>query len=63
MRPLMVAIIYFGTFLTIGYFAKKLFDGLMARHGADLDDVQKQAGPNRKPREVFLLGAWRTERD
>ena len=61
--PLMVAIIYFGTFLTIGYFAKKLLDGLMDRHGATLDDVQEQAGLKRGPREVFLLGAWRTKRD
>jgi hypothetical protein len=33
----------------------------MHDHGADLDDVHRQAGDNRQPREMFLLGAWRKE--
>ena len=27
----------------------------------ELSEVQKQAGSNRRPRKVFLLGFWRTE--
>ena len=34
---------------------------LMKRKGVELSDVQRQAGANRKPRKVFLLGFWRTE--
>ena len=34
---------------------------LMRRKGVELTDVQRQAGANRKPRKVFLLGFWRTE--
>ena len=34
---------------------------LMKRKEVELSDVQRQAGPNRKPRKVFLLGFWRTE--
>ena len=61
MRALATAILYFGTFLTIGFFAKRFIDRWMNRKGADLSDVQAQAGPNRKKRRVFLLGAWRNE--
>jgi hypothetical protein len=61
MWALTVAIIYFGTFLVLGYIAKVVLDKLMDRTGAGLSDVQAQAGANRKPRKVFLLGAWRTE--
>jgi hypothetical protein len=62
MRALVTALIYFGTFLSIGLVAKLAVDRWMSRKGADLDDVHAQAGPNRRPRRVFLLGAWRTER-
>ena len=61
MAALDVAIIYFGTFLGIGWVAKILLDHAMRQHGADLDDVQRQAGHARRPREMFLLGAWRKE--
>jgi hypothetical protein len=61
MRALMVAVIYFGTFLAIGLLAKTLIGRWMGRHGADLDDVHQQAGENRGKRKVFLLGAWRNE--
>jgi hypothetical protein len=27
----------------------------------ELSDVQAQAGPNRKARKAFLMGAWRKE--
>ena len=57
-----VALIYFGSFILVGLVLKIVIDRLMKRHGADLDDVHAQAGPNRKPRDVFLLGAWRRER-
>ena len=63
MSALAVAILYFGTFLAIGWGAKVLVDRIMHRHGADLDDVQRQAGEARQPRELFLLGAWRKEHD
>jgi hypothetical protein len=33
----------------------------MRNRKVDLSEVQKQAGPNRRPRKVFLLGFWRTE--
>jgi hypothetical protein len=33
----------------------------MRRHAVDLTDVHAQAGHNRRPRKVFLLGAWRRE--
>jgi hypothetical protein len=62
MWALFVAIIYFGTFISVGIIARILLDRLMAQSGADLADVQAQAGPNRRERTVFLLGAWRTER-
>lgn len=36
---------------------------LMRRRDRDveLSEVQKQAGANRRPRKLFLLGFWRTE--
>jgi hypothetical protein len=57
MRALVVFAIYVTPFLIIGIAARLL----MKRRGVDLSDVQAQAGPNRKPRKVFLLGAWRWE--
>jgi hypothetical protein len=57
MRALLTFAIYVTPFLIIGI-ATKL---LMKRRGVDLSDVQAQAGPNRKARKVFLLGAWRKE--
>lgn len=53
-----VAAIYFGTFIAIGIAAKM---ALRRWTGADLTDVQAQAGANRRRRTVFLLGAWRDE--
>jgi hypothetical protein len=61
MWAFIVAIIYLGTFLVLGYIAKVALDKLMNRMGAELSDVQAQAGANRRPRKVFLLGAWRAD--
>jgi hypothetical protein len=61
MWALTVAAIYFGSFIALGYIAKLALGRLMARSGAELSEVQAQAGPNRPPRRLFLLGAWRTE--
>jgi hypothetical protein len=61
MSALDVAIIYFGTFLGIGWVAKILIDYWMGSRGMDLDDVQAQAGPKRPKRRMFLLGSWRWE--
>jgi hypothetical protein len=33
----------------------------MKRKGVDLDEVQSQAGANRRPRKLYLLGFWRKE--
>jgi hypothetical protein len=57
MRALETLVIYVMPFLIIGIAAKLL----MKRRGVDLSDVQAQAGPSRKARKVFLLGAWRNE--
>ncbi|MBV8393076.1 MAG: hypothetical protein JOY81_07820 [Alphaproteobacteria bacterium] len=62
MSALSVAIIYFGTFLGIGWVAKIVLDYWMHEKGVGLDEVHKQAGP-RGERTVFLLGAWRRESD
>lgn len=62
MRALFVATIYFGTFLTIGWVAKRMLDHWMDRRGVGLDEVHTQAG-RRGERTVFLLGAWRKESD
>jgi len=61
MRALATAILYFGTFVALGVVAKSLLGRWMRRSGVDLTDVQAQAGPNRRKRQVFLLGAWRWE--
>ena len=58
---LVVAVIYFGSFLAIGFIAKAVLAKLMEQTSADLSDVQAQAGPNRRKRKVFLLGVWRDE--
>jgi hypothetical protein len=58
MRALEVFVIYVAPFLIIGIATKIL----MKRRGVDLSDIQAQAGPNRRARKVFLLGAWRNEK-
>jgi len=61
MRALLTAVIYFGSFLAIGLIAKVVIGRWMDRSGADLADLQAQAGPRRGKRKAFLLGAWRNE--
>ena len=59
MRALYTAVIYFGTFLVLGWFGKRVLDQWMAHHGEDLSEVQNQAGVNRHKQPRFLLGIWR----
>jgi hypothetical protein len=47
-------------FALIGYVAKRLVDRWMARKGVTLDDLQPEAGPDRRKRR-FLLGFWRKD--
>ena len=61
MSPLVTALIYFGSFLVIGLIAKVAIGMWMKRNGVDLPDLQAQAGPHRKKRRAFLLGAWRDD--
>jgi hypothetical protein len=63
MRALLTAAIYFGSFLAIGLAVKLLVGRWHARPDIELAEIQAQAGPRRRPRRMFLLGAWRTERD
>ena len=62
MTALFTAIVYFGTFLLIGWAARRALDRWTARRGVGLSDVQEQAGSNRGEREIFLLGVWRKEK-
>jgi len=64
MWALTVAAIYVIPFLLLGYAGKRLADRWMDRKGLDLSGgVRAQLGPSRGRRWVFLLGAWRAERD
>jgi hypothetical protein len=56
------AVIYFGSVIVFGAAARMICAWLMRRHGVELPDVHEQAGPNRRERDVFLLGAWRKEK-
>ncbi len=58
MNALETLAIYVMPFLVLGLLAKLL----LQRNAVDLTDVQEQAGAKRKPRKVFLLGGWRTEK-
>jgi len=59
MRALYTAILYFGSFLVLGWAAKRVLDKWMAQHSEHLTEVQSQAGENRRKGPRFLLGAWR----
>jgi hypothetical protein len=61
MRALVTAVIYFGSFLTIGLIAKVVIGRWMARRNLDLPEVQAPVGARRSKRRVFLLGFWRDE--
>jgi hypothetical protein len=56
-----VAVIYFGSFIAIGFIVKRVLEKTMRRSGETLEEIHHQAGPNRGKRTVFLLGAWRSE--
>jgi DNA-binding transcriptional regulator of glucitol operon len=60
-RALYTAVIYFGSFIVIGWLGKLALTRWMARHGATLSEVNDQfrgsAGKGRR----FLLGFWRNE--
>lgn len=58
MKALEIFATYVTPFLILGLVAKLL----LQRYVVDLTDVQEQAGPKRRPRKVFLLGSWRTEK-
>jgi hypothetical protein len=63
MRALETACVYFGTFLTIGYVAKRLLDRWMARHGETLNEVQAQGrNGSDHQHDRFLLGTWYKDR-
>jgi hypothetical protein len=53
-----VAAIYFGTFLVLGWGAKILLARWMSRRGTTLAELQSQAGNGRKDGKAFLLGFW-----
>ena len=59
MRALATAVLYLGSFLALGYGARRLLDRWTDRHGASLDDVQAQAGESGRKGGSFLLGVWR----
>jgi hypothetical protein len=59
MRALATAVLYFGSFLLVGYGARRLLASWMDRHGEDLDEVQAQAGNGGRKGGSFLLGVWR----
>jgi hypothetical protein len=59
MRALYTAILYFGSFLVLGWIAKRVLDKWMAQHSETLPEVQSQAGENRRKEPRFLLGVWR----
>ena len=58
MRALMTAIVYFGTFFSVGWVAKRLLDRWMARHSETLREVQAQGRGGGKQHDRFLLGTW-----
>jgi CRISPR/Cas system-associated protein Csm6 len=60
MRALLSAIVYFGTFLSIGYVAKRVLDRYLARTG-DLRELQAQYRGGGKI-DRFLLGTWYKDR-
>jgi hypothetical protein len=56
-RALVSAVVYFGTFLTIGYVAKRLLDRYMAKNSEHLHEIRAQYRGGGKI-ERFLLGTW-----
>ena len=58
LEAILVAALYFGTFLVIGYGGRRLLGYWMARKGVHLSEVQDQLGENRRKQTGFLLGVW-----
>jgi hypothetical protein len=52
---------HLGSFIAVGFIAKRVLDKTMRRSGETLEEIHHQAGPNRGKRTVFLLGVWRSE--
>jgi hypothetical protein len=59
MRALYTAVLYFGSFVVLGWFGKRLLDKWTAQHSENLSEVQDQAGEDRHKQPRFLLGVWR----
>jgi hypothetical protein len=58
MRALFTAIIYFGTFLLLGWWAKRVLDKWTAQTGKHASEVQGPT-PEGAPKQTrFLLGVW-----
>ncbi len=58
LEALATAILYFGTFLVVGYGGRWLIDRWMGTRGVHLTEVQDQMGENRRKQTGFLLGVW-----
>lgn len=58
---LYTAILYFGSFLVIGWVGKLVLIRWMARHGATLSEINEQAGKSAGKGRRLLLGFWRNE--
>lgn len=61
MRAFLTAVLYFGTFLTIGYAARRLIDRWMGRRGVDPSDAMTPGRGDGDKRPRFLLGVWRRD--
>jgi hypothetical protein len=60
-RALYTAIIFFGTFIVIGWLGKLALNRWMAKRGATLSEINEQAGPSAGKGRRLLLGFWRNE--
>jgi hypothetical protein len=61
MHSLVTAAIYLGSFLILGYGARRLLDRYMSRNGEDIQDLQRQ-NKGSGPQQRFLLGVWYKDR-
>jgi hypothetical protein len=57
MRALYAAIIYFGSFVLLGWLAKRFLERWTADRGKHPSEVQGQSGSDRH-QSRFLLGVW-----
>jgi hypothetical protein len=57
MWALVVAVIYFGSFLAIGFIAKAVLAKLMKRTGADLSRRSSASGPKPQEAQSILVGS------